>query len=356
MRITFLLPGTGREPVGGFKIVYEYANGLSRRGHHVTVVHTARAERELENSARLRRAGAYLKRKVTGDVGPSRWFSLDSRVRLVWTPSLSASSVPDSDVLVATAWQTAEWAADYPPSKGRKLYFIQHLETWSGTEERVLATWKLPLEKIVSAKWLCEVAASMGEKATYIPYGLDFNAFGLDVPPEDRRADSFFMLHHTLWWKGTRDGIMALERVRKDHPNLKVDLYGTGPEPDHLPQGFRYHRDPPQRVLRSLYNAAAIFVAPSVTEGWGLPATEAMMCGAALAATDNGGHREFARHEETALLSPPEDPESLAQNLLRLVTDGALRLRLARDGHAFVQQFTWDRAFDRFEELLGTRR
>jgi len=353
MRITFLLPGAGREPIGGFKIVYEYANGMTARGHEVSVIHAASPERQVPGHVRLRRTGAYLKRRLRNDVGPEGWFRLDPRVRIGWVPSLRASSIPDGDAVIATAWQTAEWLADYPTSKGQRLYFIQHLETWSGPEDRVLATWKLPLEKIVSARWLRSIAESMGERATYIPYGLDFEAFGMDVPPEQRDPNSFLMLHHTLWWKGTRDGMKALQLVRETYPRISVDLFGTGPEPSGLERGFRYHQDPAQTVLRSLYNRSAIFIAPSVTEGWGLPATEAMMCGAALAATDNGGHREFALPEETALVSPPRDPEALARNLLRLVEDPGLRMALSRRGREFVQQFTWERAFDCFEELLG---
>ena len=352
VRITFLLPGAGREPIGGFKIVYEYANGLTRRGHHVTLIHTARHDRDASMPVRMRGAGVYLKQWLRRDVGPARWFKLDPRVRVKWVPSLAPTYVPDGDAVLATAWQTAEWVAEYPASKGRKLYFIQHLETWSGPEERVLATWRLPLEKIVSSRWLQSIAESLGERAHYIPYGLDFQAFGIDLAPEARRPDSFLMLHHTLWWKGTQDGLQALTEVQKKFPHAKIDLFGTNPRPNDLRAGFNYHRNPHQRHLRKLYNEAAVFVAPSITEGWGLPATEAMMCGATLAATDNGGHREFAIPNETALVSPPRDAPALAQNLLRLVVDPPLRLALARRGRELVEQFTWDRAFDRFEELF----
>jgi glycosyltransferase involved in cell wall biosynthesis len=352
VRITFLLPGAGREPIGGFKIVYEYANGLTRRGHHVTLIHTASHDRDPSMPVRIRRAGAYLKQGLRRDVGPARWFKLDPRVRVKWVPSLAPTYVPDGDAVLATAWQTAEWVAEYPAAKGRKLYFIQHLETWSGPEERVMATWKLPLEKIVSAKWLQSIAASLGEPAVYIPLGLDFDAFDIDVPPEQRAQDSFLMLHHTLWWKGTRDGMGALKKVQARYPGASIVLFGTGAHPTDLPEGFAYEKDPAQSRLRTLYNEAAIFVAPSVTEGWGLPATEAMMCGAALAATDNGGHREFAIAGETALISEPQDPDALAENLFRLVENRTLRIEIARRGREFVQQFTWDRAFDRFEEFL----
>ena len=41
MRISFVLPCSGRYPIGGFRIVYEYANRLADRGHQVSIVHFA---------------------------------------------------------------------------------------------------------------------------------------------------------------------------------------------------------------------------------------------------------------------------------------------------------------------------
>ncbi len=69
-------------------------------------------------------------------------------------------------------------------------------------------------------------------------------------------------------------------------------------------------------------------------------------------ATDIDGHREYAFHEETALLSPPQAPELLATNVVRLIRNPSLRAAIAERGNQYVQQFTWDRATNAFEELL----
>ena len=37
--ITFILPRTGEEPIGGFKVVYEYANRLAKDGYHINIVY-----------------------------------------------------------------------------------------------------------------------------------------------------------------------------------------------------------------------------------------------------------------------------------------------------------------------------
>ncbi len=43
MKIVFILPQEGTQPIGGFKVVYEYANHLAKRGHKVHAVHLASA-------------------------------------------------------------------------------------------------------------------------------------------------------------------------------------------------------------------------------------------------------------------------------------------------------------------------
>lgn len=350
LKITFVLPGHGRNPIGGFKVVYEYANALARLGHTVTVVHPSLLPTDPGPADRLAATLRFVYRKTTNS--PSKWFDVDPSVRLRWVPSLAPRYIPDGDVIVATAWQTAEWVTSYPKCKGRRFYLIQHLETWSGPADRVHATWKLPLSKIVIAKWLQEIADEMGEKSVYIPNGLDFERFSLRVPPGQRDPKKVMMLYHPLDWKGSKDGLDALAKARERVPELTASMFGVSPPPRDLPQWIRYYRRPAQNVLHRLYNEASIFVAPSWAEGWDLPASEAMICGAALAATDIGGHREYAVHEETALLSPAKTPAALAENIVRLARENSFRCELADRGRARMQQFTWKRSTEKLESLL----
>jgi glycosyltransferase involved in cell wall biosynthesis len=55
-----------------------------------------------------------------------------------------------------------------------------------------------------------------------------------------------------------------------------------------------------------------------------------MACGCAVATTDCGGNREYAEHEKTVLVSDPDDFESLVNNVLRLLLDEDLRVRIAQ--------------------------
>jgi glycosyltransferase involved in cell wall biosynthesis len=352
LRVTFVMPRTGEWASGGFRIVYQHANHLARRGLEVTVVHPGRLVIDPKLMDHVKNTARYLLRKLDGNYKPDIWLNVDPNVRLECVPSLSERYMPDADVVIATAWQTAEWVSRYSKPKGRGYYFIQHLETWNGPQDRVFATWKTPLQKIVPSKWLEKIAQEMGESAIYIPYGLDIDSFEITNPSETRRSNHLMMLYHKAEWKGCDDGLAALRLVRKQDPNIRVTLFGVPARPESLPAWIEYHQAPTPQRLRELYNEAAIFVAPSRTEGWGLTGCEALLCGAALVATDIDGHREFAFDGRTALTSPVRSPEALAANVLLLIQAPDLRIKLAKGGFDFVRQLTWERASTSLESAL----
>src|ERR1700733_3346230 len=207
LRGTFVLPGTGEWPSGGFRIDFAHASYLARRGHAVSVVHPGRLAVNPTGLDHLKNIVRYGLRKLDGRYTPDKWLRTDPNVRLLCVPSLSERFLPDADVVIATAWETAEWVNRYSRSKGRGFYLIQHLETWNGPEERVYATWKSPLQKIVPSKWLAEIARGLGETAICIPYGLDVDTFQRVTPLEERRPNQLMMLYHNAEWKGCEEGL-----------------------------------------------------------------------------------------------------------------------------------------------------
>lgn len=316
------------------------------------VVHGAINSIDVGLSQLVKGVTSYVGRRINGGFRPRDWFQIDPKVQMLWVPSLNRRYIPEADAVIATAWQTAERVVEYPPSKGKPFYLIQSWETWDGPEERVRATWKAPLTKVVISQWLREMAKQLGVECSYIPNGLDFDKFGLDTPTQKRNPKQVMMLYHSYPVKGSADGLQALRIVRERVPDLRVSLFGTPTPNGEVPDWMDYHRLPRQDELRACYNRAAIFVSPSRTEGWPLPPAEAMLCGVALVATDIGGHREYAVHEQNSLLSPAGDPGKIAENVMRLIQDSDLRNRLAIAGHACAKQFSWGRAVNSFEELL----
>ena len=113
--------------------------------------------------------------------------------------------------------------------------------------------------------------------------------------------------------------------------------------------------------LVRLYNSAQIVVSPSLYEGFGLPAAEAMACGAAVIATTAGAFPEFIDDGRTGILVPPGDPGALAAAIRSLLADPD---RCARMGAAASEHirtnFTWERTakitLDLYGEVLAKHR
>ncbi|MEM8551471.1 MAG: glycosyltransferase family 1 protein [Pseudomonadota bacterium] len=103
--------------------------------------------------------------------------------------------------------------------------------------------------------------------------------------------------------------------------------------------------------LRALYGNATALVFPSFTEGFGLPAAEAMMCGAPVIASTGGAIPEVCG--EAALLLDPNDREGWTAALTRVCADPALRHRLSEAGRTHVTRFTWAHAADTLAGYLA---
>lgn len=163
------------------------------------------------------------------------------------------------------------------------------------------------------------------------------------------------MLYHMNEMKGSPEGIEALKRVKQQIPEFSAALFGTSAPGSEIPEWVEYSQLPSRDALRDMYNSAAVFLQPSRTEGWELTSTEAMACGCALVTTDNGGSRDFASNGETALVVPVQDVEAMSAKIVQLLQDEPLRIRLAEHGEQYVRRFSWDRAVDAIEKVLGDR-
>lgn len=361
MTISFLLPTFPMKPSGGFRVVYEYANHLVKKGHTVFVIHPYRLtplpQKSLHPLHLLKKIQRYT---LSHFHGPIQWQNIDKRVHLLYLPEPLEKFIPDADIIVATWWETAFLVNSYGPSKGKKFYLIQHYETWGGPKERVDESWRLPLNKIVIAQWLYEKGKELGipeKEMHHIPNAIDTSVFRLLTPIENR-PPRIAMLYSPLEWKGAKDGIAALEKVKQIHPETQAVLFGVTPRPKDLPHWIEYYQNPPQKVLvEDIYNGSAIYLCPSWSEGWHLPSTEAMACGCAIVSTNIEGARDYAIHEQNALISPIRNIDTIAEYLLLLVEKPTYRHQLARKGHDFIQNFSWEKSTEKmiqwFEETLG---
>lgn len=110
--------------------------------------------------------------------------------------------------------------------------------------------------------------------------------------------------------------------------------------------------------LISLYNICKAFIFPSWHEGFGLPALEAMHCGAAVIASNSSSLPEVIGLEEA--LFDPKDNISMSKKIEEVLTDDDFRQRLIKHSKEQIKVFTWNNsakiAIDAFEEVYKKER
>ncbi|MCR4314390.1 MAG: glycosyltransferase family 4 protein [Candidatus Uhrbacteria bacterium] len=97
----------------------------------------------------------------------------------------------------------------------------------------------------------------------------------------------------------------------------------------------------PDEEVAPLMSQATAYLFPSWYEGFGIPNLEAMAAGTTLIASDIPAHREVVG--DAGLLVPPDEPETWAHALERIVKDGTLRTELIAKGAERVKQFSWEK-------------
>ncbi len=113
--------------------------------------------------------------------------------------------------------------------------------------------------------------------------------------------------------------------------------------------------------LVRVYRRSQVLVSPSLYEGFGLPAAEAMACGLPVVATNAGAFPEVIEDDVTGVLVPPAEPRALADAIRRLLADADLCRRMGEAGRRRVEErFTWRetarRTVELYEEVLGRHR
>jgi glycosyltransferase involved in cell wall biosynthesis len=190
-----------------------------------------------------------------------------------------------------------------------------------------------------------------------VPHGVDLELFHPTAGDDERLLTSLDVTRPYVAFVGTLEPrkdvptlVRAFDRMAAAHPELSLVLAGLPgwgvKEVDKAvagaAHGSRIQRlgYVPQAAMPALLRQAAAVAYPSLTEGFGLPALEALACGAPLVTTTGSAMEEVAAG--AALLVEPGDADGLAGGLDMLVRGDAGLAGRRQRGLAVAARYTWD--------------
>ena len=260
----------------------------------------------------------------------------------------------------------------HPITKDHKLE-IENASSW---KERLSSKrWHnfLPMQKRVAPKLRNIICVSQPskedvisefkvdeERITVIPNGIDIETFRPSLKNKPFEYNIVTTASADIPLKGLRNLILALPRVIKEFPSTSLTVIGKSPKKSKLHKliddldledriSFRSGID--EEEIVDIYHNSDIAVIPSLYEGFGFGAGEAMACGVPLISTDSGGLKQVIG--DSALKIKPGSVVEIEEGISKLFYDEAIRKDLIKKGRKRMEEyFDWKIAAKSYVNLF----
>jgi phosphatidylinositol alpha-mannosyltransferase len=338
----YYLPRAGNKRGGVDQVAHDLAQGLSGRGHDVTVWSYDPAPPNARYAVRPL---------------PGRWLAenwLGKRLILGYLGNL-LQLWPDygrPDVLIAHGDSLLL------PLRHRRLVRVMQGSAL-GEALSARTPWRFVMQMgvyvqelltAISQRWVIGISENTRAYNPFvrrvIPIGVDLSKFR--PSPERREVTPMILFVGKL--DGRKRGALLvnwfLQDVRTRFPDASLHLVcPVGPP---YP-GVVYHEGVSAQELTSLYQRSWIYASPSNYEGFGLPYLEAMACGTPVIASHNPGSREVLQEGQFGVLA---DDKSFAARLIDLLGDASQRNKLSAAGLRRASEYSTEKTTARYEQLL----
>jgi len=193
------------------------------------------------------------------------------------------------------------------------------------------------------------------KKSQVIPSGVDSGKFKCDQEKDKDRRVSVTYVGRLESVKGVDDFIAAALPLKKDYPDLRIQVVGWYKERHPLVEKYRDDIiftglvDDTSKIL----GRTDIFVLPSYSEGLSNALMEAMSSCCACIASDVGGNRFLIQNGISGLLFPAGDREALRAHVRRLLDDPAKRCSLGKSAEKRIKEtFDWKKVGKQYQDLF----
>ncbi|MEO1614802.1 MAG: glycosyltransferase family 4 protein [Planctomycetota bacterium] len=293
MNITFLSPPPNL--FGGERVLAIYARELIELGHDVEIVcyqkrrppFRERFKKRIIDSASLPRRfwdGAETRKQPASHYEaygvPYRTVDHDFPI--------SDDDLQDADIVMASFWKTAIWAANLDPAKGKRFYCVQHDEG-AIHGEAADDSYRLPLRQIYVSDW---IANRIRQRHPDVRGEVILNAVDRDEFDCGKRSKPDAPVFGMMWSpdfekKGTDVAIKAIKQAKQIRDDICLIGYGAT-MPESLEWFDQFCHQPSRSELANLYRQCTAWLFPSRFEGYGLPIIESLAARTPVIGTPSG--------------------------------------------------------------------
>lgn len=350
MKINFIIPSP--ELSGGIRMVFLYANALTERGHDVVCYYPL--------------TGAYrgwkryfplfpLKSLLRYAINPEQrggWFR-NIKFRLIPRLYIHNHAIRDADVTIATFWLTAYWVQKL--QKGKKIYFIQGYEDWENHRKingKNSYKLKFDMAVTVSSELKEKLLDKVGLSSTVICNGISPEEIGTKTKKDD---DSHIYIGFPFREGELKNCNTAIHVLKKIPAESKAVIMSYGPrKPVNWPDNWFFLENPDRKELFRFYEKTNIFYIPSLHEGWGLPAMEAMAHGNAVLSGKFGLIAESGIDNiNCRILKSPSNVNEAVEKILDLIRNDRKREKIGENAYDMIcSNYLFPKSCDDFEEML----
>lgn len=200
------------------------------------------------------------------------------------------------------------------------------------------------------------------EDIEVIPMGVDLTSAFRPSGTLMRSSNELLFAGRLVEQKGLQYLILAMPEILRRHPHVTLAIAGDGPEKENyqrlaitsgVNKNIRFLGALENAALSELYGSAAMFVSPSLAEGFGLTLVEAAGCECPVVATDLPAILDIVINGETGLICRQKDRADLAAKVCFLLEHPELRESMGRAGRQHVQgHFDWTTISRRYATLI----
>lgn len=269
------------------------------------------------------------------------------------TVSLGAGSIPPSEYLVATGWQTAYWVAKYRDAL-HKLYFVQDFEPafYPHGSEYFLAenTYRLGLAGITAGSWLADkLSAEYGMKTQAFSFACDTDLYKQTARRNNGTKHVFFYARPVTPRRCFEIGLLALKQVCEAVPEAAVIFAGWDVSGYEIPFPHLNAGTVPLNELPDLYSQCDVAVILSSTNLSLLP-LEVAACGCPIVLNE-GPQSEWLLSPTEAVYCPMS-VDGVSEAVIKILRDQRHANRVSKAARKRAMKSDWSKEADKVAGFL----